>query len=987
MAANKRDVRIPAIIRIKRTSIARFGLAFWLAVVTASFAWAGGPRWVAGSTYFNAGLKGQPIVWKNGQVNYYTDLGDLSATVNQSQANAMIAAAASIWSSVPTAAVSIQASGSLAEDVNGTDVVLTSTTLTMPADIDETATQKPLAIVYDFDGAVIDTLLGAGASNPNGCLSNGVTLFVDSMATDATIAHALMIVNGRCATPQRTSLLQYLIVRAFGRVLGLDWSQANEGVFDGSMAWSDAALAGWPLMHPIERMCDASGMACMQNQNALRWDDTAALNRLYPITTANLTTYPGKKITAAATVAIQGTLRFRWGQGMQGVNVVARPLLPGTNQPDLRYPVAAVTGSLFTGNAGNPVSGLADAEGNPLNNFGSDDPALEGSYDLSGIPLPPGLTQSDYQITFEAINPLDTQLQSVGSYALGQTTPSGTLPVFVVRGLKAGSVVTQDATIQDSDQDLGSGNDGSEASPVILPGNGEWLARINGYGHTGWFQGRFRAGRVFTIEAQSLDSAGQISDHKARVLLGVWQANDAPGSSPRLATLQPYLGDQVGLTWLTVQTIADGDLRLGATDQRGDGRPDYLYRGRVLYADTVMPTRLEATGGPIVIRGTGFRPQNVVTVNGVAATITSLTPEEITAIAPANLTEVTGNVDVTVSDPATLGSATILGGLSYGAQDQDSIGIVTAPQNSVSLGVPLPFITRTVAGDGVSAAGRVNVTYTVTTGSALLGCGQITCVVTSGGDGLATLMVTANSSTTTVVTASLSNGASVQAHFKGVAAPQISPLTSELYLAQGAVFKWNPQALVLIGGVPAAGQTVTWSLPDGMTTTSASNLSDAQGLVTGQLTVGPLAVNATVNVNACLTGGIPGGSGCASFVVGSVHPQLAGLLAVSGTDQVLSVTDAPAPVVLRVVDAAGHPMAGGVVSVYQVLKEWAPPCPAAGRCPAAPVLATTSLQATSGSDGLVVFAPLSMQGTPTRLEVLAVTGNSGTLGFEIEQHP
>ncbi len=987
MVANERDAFEGGSSRFNAANIVRIVLPVALVFLMTTVAWAGGPRWVAGSTYFNAGLKGKPIAWKNGQVNYYTDLGDLSATVNQSQANAMIATAASIWSSVPTAGVSIQGSGSLAEDVNGTNVVLTSTTFTMPADIDETATQKPLAIVYDLDGKVTDTLLGAGASNPNACLGNGVTLFVDSIATDATIAHALMIVNGRCATPAKMSLLQYLMIRAFGRVLGLDWSQANEGVFNGSMAWSDAALAGWPLMHPIERMCDSTGMACMQNQNTLRWDDMAALSRLYPVTTANRATYPGKKITAASTVAIQGTLRFRWGQGMQGVNVVARPLLPGTDQPDLRYPVAAVSGALFTGNAGNPVSGFNDAQGNLLNNFGSDDPTLEGWYDLSGISLPPGLTQADYQITFEAVDPLDTQWQSVGPYTLGQTTPSGTTPVFVVRGLKAGSAVTQDATIQDSDQDLGSGNDGSEASPVLLAGNGEWLARINGYGHTGWFQGHFRACRVFTIEAQSLDSAGQVSDHKARVLLGVWQASDAPGSSPRLQTWQPYLGDQVGLTWLTVQTIADGDLRLGVTDQRGDGRPDYLYRGRVLYADTVTPTRLDASGGAIVIRGTGFRPQNVVMVNGLAAAITSVTSEEITAIAPPCAPGVTGNVDVMVSDPATLGSATILGGLSYDAQDQDSIGIVTAPQNAVSMGVPLPFTTRTMAGDGVSAAGHVNVTYTVTSGSALLGCGQLTCVVTSSGDGVATLMVTANSSSTAVVTASLSSGASVQAHFRGLAAPQISSLTSKLYLAQGAVFQWSPQALVLVGGVPSAGQTVTWSTPDGVTTGSPSTLSNAQGLVNGQLTVGPLAENVTTTVNACLPGGTPGGGGCTGFVVASVHPELAGLATVSGTEQILSLTDAPAPIVLRVLDAAGHSMAGGVVSLYQVLTEWAPPCPAAGRCPAAPVLAATSLQATSGADGLVVFVPLSRQGTPTRLEVLAVTGNTGTLGFEIEQHP
>ena len=84
-------------------------------------AYAGGPRWVAGSSYFDPSTLGQPMVWQNGVVNYYTDLGDLSPTVTQAQANAMVAAAAALWSGIPTAALQINAAGSLAEDVNGSN--------------------------------------------------------------------------------------------------------------------------------------------------------------------------------------------------------------------------------------------------------------------------------------------------------------------------------------------------------------------------------------------------------------------------------------------------------------------------------------------------------------------------------------------------------------------------------------------------------------------------------------------------------------------------------------------------------------------------------------------------------------------------------------------------------------------------------------------------------------------------------------------------
>ena len=852
-------------------------LTLSLAGMETKVALAGGPRWVAGSTYFDSSLKGKPVVWKDGQIRYYTDQCNLSPTVTQTQANAMVAASAAIWSSVPTAAVSILAGGSLAEDVNGTNVVLTTTTLTMPADIDISATDKPLAVVYDSDGAVIDALMGEGASNPNACIGNGVEVFADSLLPDGTVAHGLMIVNGRCATtPEKTSQLQYLITRAFGRVLGLDWSQANEGIFDGTLAWTPESLAGWPLMHPIERMCNSYAGTCMPNASTLRWDDVSAVSRVYPVTADNQARFPGKSLTAAATVSIKGTINFRLGQGMQGVNVVARPLLPGTDQPDMRYPVSAVSGALFTGNAGNPVSGSVDEEGNAFSNYGSDDVSLEGRYDLSAIPLPAGVSRADYQISFEAVNRADSAGWAVGPYVVGQVYPSGTMPVVMVRGLAAGDSITEDVTIQDSDQDLGSGNDGTEASPAPMAANGEWMARLNGYGHSSWLQMVFRAGRQFTIEAQSLDSAGQVTQNKARVLLGVWEGGDEPGSAPLLNTTQPFLEDQVGLTFLPVQTLSDGLIRVGIADERGDGRPDFLYRGRVLYADKIQPERMTTAGGPIVIRGMGFRPQNQVTINGVAAAITSLTPTEITAIAPAS-EGVTGSVDVEVFDPATLGSAVIEGGFSYDGADGDQIGVVTAPQNSVEMGVPMPFTVRTVAADCMTPAGGVIVTYSVTSGLAVLSCGQSTCVIRAGGDGIATVSVTANSFSTAVVVATLINGASVEAHFKGVVSRQIAPLSNTLYLAQGAIFSWSPTAIVLSGSKPSPGQQVSWSAADsGVSVTTPFSASDAQGRVTGNLTVGPLPAAVSVQANACLQGGTPGGSGCAPFSIASARAELAG---------------------------------------------------------------------------------------------------------------
>jgi IPT/TIG domain len=960
-------------------------LALLLAITT--FVFGGTPKWVAGSSYFDPAALGKPVVWGGGVVNYYTDQGGLSSTVDRAQADALVATAAGYWSGVPTAAVSIVASGNLGEDVNGSNFAAAAGIATAPVDITNAQSILPMAIVYDADGAVTDALVGAGASDPAACVSGGVTVVVDGMATNATISHALMVVNGLCAVPAKMAMLQYQITRGFGVALGLGWSQTHDGIFTGSETWSAGAQASWPLMHPIERLCNSSGGTCMPGALGLRPDDVAELGRLYPVTVGNVGGFPGKQATAAGTVSIHGVVQFRGGQGMQGVNVIAQPLLQGTTQPDPQYTATAVSGALFAGNAGNPVNGVLDPSGNPLNQFGSTDQTLEGAYDLSGMVLPAGVLLADYQITFEAINPLDTGAEAVGPYVLGQVAPSGTMPTIIVRGLQAGANVVQDVLISDSSQQLGTGASGAEVSPANLAGNGEWLAKLDGYGDSNWFRWHIRAGRQLSIETQALDEQGRPTADKARPVLGIWQGTDVPlvrPANPAVQTLQPFNGVTVGLTTTWIQSAVDLDVRLGVADQRGDGRPDYLYRGRVLYADSVTPQRVPFGGAPVTIRGVGFRPQNVVTVNGVVAAVTSLTSTEISVIVPAAGVGVNGGVDLTVFDSATQGFTTIIGGISYDAGNTDSLGVVTAPANVVLMDVPEPFTVKTLAADGVTPAGLLTVTYAVISGTATLGCGKASCTVVSSGDGLATLAVTATNSAAAVVSASLSNGASAQANFSGGVTPQVAALSGTLYVAQGATFSWSPVALVLANGVPSAGRTVNWTAGSGAVVSSASTVSNAQGLAAGSVVVGSLGPGASVVVNACVAGGA---ANCAAFSVVSVDPAIAGLASVSGVGQSLSVGGVPAVVMLRVEDAVGHAMAGGVVEFYETLRAWQPPCPLHGRCPAAPVVATQMVQAVSGSDGVVSLTPLSLPGTATLLDVVAVTGGNTTVNFQVEQHP
>ena len=709
-----------------------------------------------------------------------------------------------------TATVNVGYAGTLAEDVNGSNIAVSSSgQVTAPADIKSSATNREVAVVFDEDGSVINALYGAGASAADDCQSNGVITYVDNFSTAGYIVHGVMLINGLCATTSgQLANLQYQVMRGFGRLLGLDWSQANEEMFVNDQL-SPTGLQGWPIMHPVERLCNGTGVACMPNLTTLRPDDIAAANRLYPVTAANISGFTGKKIAATATISVTGTIRFKNGQGMQGVNVVLRPLTNGL--PDLRYTVTAVSGAYYQGNAGNRINGPTDAQGNPLNRFGSDDPSLEGYFDLSGVVLPTGVTTSDYQLTFEPINPDYVQEHSVGPYVTGQVTPSGTMPVITLHGLSAGSAVTENVVIDDSAEDQPDtlrGSESSEEDPAAIPEGGEWTSRLISSGQAVWFEWYARANREFTIEGQALDETGSDTENKAQVLLGLWNGTDAAGTLPVTGTLQPFNADVVGLTTLPAITTADSEVRLGIEDGRGDGRPDYVYRGRVLYADTVSPARLPVSGGPIVIEGIGFRLNSTVTVNGVPAAVTSVSPTEITAVAPAS-GGVTGNVLVQVQDPQTLGIAVIEDGLSYQAENGDLLAVVTAPSGSVSMGVPLPFTVRALDETGQLPAAGVTVTFTVTEGAAALSCGAASCSAITAADGTATVFVSASSASLTQITASLTNGATTLAEFTGIAPPSIAAVTPSLYLAIGATVTWNAQALVLNNGSPMSGQSAT----------------------------------------------------------------------------------------------------------------------------------------------------------------------------------
>ncbi len=192
---------------------------------------AGGPEFVAGASYFDPTVKGVPLTWPQGAINYYTDQGDLSPILLGANADSFVASAFGRWTSISTVAIAATQAAHLAEDVSGANVTLINGVLSMPADTLPSATGTPVGIVYDEDGAVTDALLGTGASSALYCAGNSVFGGIDNLATNAQFLHALIIMNGVCAqSSSQLPDLQYHLVRVIGRVLGLDWSQANLNV-------------------------------------------------------------------------------------------------------------------------------------------------------------------------------------------------------------------------------------------------------------------------------------------------------------------------------------------------------------------------------------------------------------------------------------------------------------------------------------------------------------------------------------------------------------------------------------------------------------------------------------------------------------------------------------------------------------------------------------------------------------------------------------
>ena len=809
---------------------------------------ASGPRWVSGPPYFST--SGSPIHWYLAGPKYYTDRGDLSTTVNHAAADALVAGAAAVWN-VPSASLVVAQGGVLAEHVTGASITVGGGgTPVMPADVQSSNWQNiQIAILYDTDGSVIDALLGTGGSDPSGCLQNGVVESVDLFGTAGTIEHAILILNGRCTgTDARLQTqMQYQLVRAFGRILGVGWSQTNDAVFTATSAHPSTGLQRqyWPVMHPIDVICGPYTYLCMPSPFTLRPDDVSALAQLYYVYPGDSMYEPGKQDTLANASEVFGSMTFPDGSGMEGVNVTAqRHKIDKTYYEQIEV-VSAVSGFAFRRQSGTPIAGQ---DGSAMSSIGTYADSAEGYFDMTEVPIMDGYSVQAILLSTEPVNPLYT-----GPYAL--TTAAASSATIA----PSGSAVSLDTGIwipyaryekdlpaaSDAVASCAAGSDGTETAPLAMPAGGWWTGALCGYGHSAWTSLNLKINHSFSVELTALNEAGAGSAVKAMPMIGLWQASDATGQAPTVASSPIAFNSGVtGMSTVQLSSAPASQLRMVFTDERGAGRNDFAYQARVLYADAVTPANVGAYGGTVVISGTGFRPGVQVVVNGYSAVVMAVTPTSITVRAP-SLQAVGSShallATVGVIDPTTGGTTTIPEALGYGSP-QERLQLVSAPAGKVVQGrvAGTPFAVQVLAADGVTPVAGETVTLAFTAGSGTLGvCGAASCTVQTDANGMASTGVTATSVGGVALKASTPL-LTLRVSFMSLAAPDVLTLVSwpasVATTGVAAPRMFVVQVMAGDGVTPRVGETVTLAAEGGaaqMVACAAASCSlrtDANGM-------------------------------------------------------------------------------------------------------------------------------------------------------------
>ena len=354
------------------------------------------------------------------------------------------------------------------------------------------------------------------------------------------------------------------------------------------------------------------------------------------------------------------------------------------------YATSAVSGGNFR-QAG--TSPFVPADTSALGSMGSFNQGFLGEFSIPYTPIADSRPWQSLIFSTEPVNSLYIGQYSLGPYAAGNVTPSGSSPSLNIGVGNQFAYASVAWNIPDAASACGNGTDGASYAPTPVPSTGWWNGVLCGYGHSAYTVMNVQPGRSLTVEVTALDAQGLATETKAMPVIGLFAPTDAWNDLPSLgAAASAFQGRNAGTTTAGAQTGQLTSVRIGIADQRGDGRPDFTYQARVFYANSVSPVQLPAAGGLLTIAGLGFRPGNGVTINGVAASVVSWTANAIVVHAPAMAAAGASSnvpVDVKISDISTGASSNMTTVLTYTAQpaQQMILKVVSAPSAQAMWGM------------------------------------------------------------------------------------------------------------------------------------------------------------------------------------------------------------------------------------------------------------------------------------------------------------
>ena len=379
-------------------------------LLAAGLASAGGPLAVF--------TNGEPYVWNTATIQYRTDGGPLSATVNEPAARTRVQNMFNVWQNVDSATISYSRLGAI-QDVGAFTDGDVSTAVEYDAVNGACGSGAQNPIIYDVTGEIFEDVVA----------DDSVIGFAGPCAIDpalGVIQSGSAVMNGLFQDgendlPGELTAVEYdaTFIHEFGHFSGLDHSQIN--VDCGFVTCGADNLAGLPTMFPF---------LVTSQQGTLSIDDIGWISKLYPAA--------GVSGFAATHGTITGTIYFSDGEShAQLVNVIARRVDAAGGADESRTTAGSgVSGNRFRVFQGNPINEPSDQ---PVGPFGSEDVADVGFFE---IPLPPG----NYMIEVESIDPAFVEGSSVGGderIDMPGTAPPPSGPITVTAGqVNAGNDVT-----------------------------------------------------------------------------------------------------------------------------------------------------------------------------------------------------------------------------------------------------------------------------------------------------------------------------------------------------------------------------------------------------------------------------------------------------------------------------------------------------------------------------------------------------------------